>query len=365
MAIQTRGPAWAATFLAAALLGCSAPPPPQAPVRAVKLMTVGVDTLQGGERYAAEVRARVETPLAFRVAGRLTRRAVDAGQRVRAGQVLAELDPQDLQLAAQAADAQVRAARTQRDLVAADLERFRSLREQGFISGAELDRRRTALQAAEAALAQAEAGAAVQRNQAGYTQLLADADGVVLSVAAEPGQVLSAGTVVLTLARDGTREAAFAVPETRVAGVRPGMAVQVQLWQQAQAWPGKVREVAAGADPATRTYRVRATFDAEAAQAPLGATATVSLARAVDGLPAIKLPTTALWRQGAGQDSAVWVFDAASGSVQARSVQVAGLDGNQAVLSAGVQPGERVVLAGVHVLTEGEKVVPFVAVDSH
>lgn len=353
----------------AVLAACSRPEPPPEPVRAVKLLTVGEQTLQATNEYAGEVRARVESRLGFRVGGKLTERAVDVGERVKAGQLLARLDGQDLALSSQAAQAAVAAARTQRDLAAADLERFRGLRAQGFVSGAELDRRQAALDAAEASLRQAVAQGAVQGNQAGYARLLADAAGVVTAVQAEQGQVVQAGSPVVVLAQDGERDVVFAVPEDRLALVRPGTAAEVRPWSgghQAgatdQPVAGQVREVAASADPATRTYQVKLALPA-GTDWPLGATAYVTLRTPASGAAAITLPTSAIVRspEGDRSGSMVWVFDAGSGTVKARPVQVAGADGNRVVIAAGLRPGDEVVAAGAHVLSAGQKVIRFVA----
>jgi membrane fusion protein, multidrug efflux system len=347
------------TALGLALLvaACSRPAPADDPIRSVKLVTVAGAGPLADSPYAADIRARVESRLGFRVGGKLVQRPVEVGQRVRAGQVLALLDPQDLGQAAQAADALALAARSQRDQAAQDLQRSEALLAQGFVSDAERDRRRTALQAADAAWAQAEAQARVQRNQVGYSRLLADHDGVVVAVEAEPGQVMAVGAPVLRLAHDGPRDAVFALPEDRVTGLQVGATVQVVPWSQPTLrWSGRVREVAASADPVTRTYQVRVALPAEA-QAPLGATATVTWAppRSSGAAAQLRLPSAALWQQGAG--SAVWVFDPASSVVRARAVQVAGMDGNEVLVAAGLQPGEEVVAAGVHVLTEGQAVV--------
>ncbi|CAM8626596.1 RND efflux pump, membrane fusion protein [Comamonadaceae bacterium] len=139
------------------LAACSKPAPPEEPVRAVKLMTVGAGSIQSSLEFSADVRARVESRLGFRVGGKVVLRAVDLGQTVKAGQVIAQLDPQDYKLAADAARAQVAAAQTNRDLAAADYKRYKELRDQNFISGAELERRDTALKAAQAQLEQAQA----------------------------------------------------------------------------------------------------------------------------------------------------------------------------------------------------------------
>ena len=335
---------------------CSRPAPAPEPVRAVRTLVVEPATAQAAADFAAEVRARTETRLGFRVGGKLMQRRVDVGQSVRAGQLLAVLDPQDLQLAQRAARAAADAARVAATQASADLERYRGLRSQGFISEAELQRRETSAQAAAAQLAQAQAQADVQRNQAGYSQLTAPAAGVVTAVDAEPGAVLAAGTPVLRLALAGPRDAVFDVPETAVGAMRAlvGRAggVQVRLWGQTAAVPATVREGAAAADPVTRTFEVKADLGNSAAE--LGRSAVVTLP--LPPMPGVvRLPLSAL-REGAGGGTAVWVLDSATMTVRARSIQVAGAEGNVALVRAGIAPGAEVVTAGVHVLTEGQKV---------
>lgn len=344
--------------LGAALAGCSRPEPPPEPVRAVKLLTVGASEVQAQRLFAADVRARVESRLGFRVAGKLVQRHVELGQAVRAGQLLAQLDARDYRLAVQAAQAQVAAATTQRDLAQADYERFAQLKAQNFISGAELDRRRASLQAAQAQLTQALAQASSQGNQENYTQLRADADGVVTAIEAEPGQVLEPGQTVLRLAQDGARDAVFAVPEDLVSQLRVGQEVAVRPWGGAAEGVAKlratVRDIAASADPVTRTFTVKAALSGSPLP-PLGATLTVyPSAFAPRGVQALRLPTSALWAQG--QQTAVWVFDAASSTVRAQVIEVAQVDGNEVLVRAGLQAGAQVVATGVHVLAPGQKV---------
>ncbi len=344
--------------LGAALAGCSRPEPPPEPVRAVKLLTVGASEVQAQRLFAADVRARVESRLGFRVAGKLVQRPVELGQAVRAGQLLAQLDARDYRLAVQAAQAQVAAATTQRDLAQADYERFAQLKAQNFISGAELDRRRASLQAAQAQLTQALAQASGQGNQENYTQLRADADGVVTAIEAEPGQVLEPGQTVLRLAQDGARDAVFAVPEDLVSQLRVGQEVAVRPWGGAAEGVAKlratVRDIAASADPVTRTFTVKAALSGSPLP-PLGATLTVyPSAFAPSGVQALRLPTSALWAQG--QQTAVWVFDAASSTVRAQVIEVAQVDGNEVLVRAGLQAGAQVVATGVHVLAPGQKV---------
>jgi membrane fusion protein, multidrug efflux system len=362
---------FAAATISVALVACSRPEAPQEPIRSVKLMTVAAGTLDLHSEYAGEVRAQVEARLGFRVGGKLVQRPAVVGQRVGRGDLLAQLDANDLALASQAAQAQISAARTQRDLAAADLKRFTDLKSQGFVSGAEIERRQASVQGAEATLRQAQAQGAVQGNQAGYARLLADGPGVVLAVDAEVGQVVAAGSPVVRLARDGLRDVVFAVPEDRLAHVKVGQSAQVRPWAASAAGAdagaatltGVVREVAASADPATRTYQVKLSLP-EGAMLPLGATAYVTLPGTGGGSAmAIKLPTSALMRApGSDKDgTAVWVFDAATNTVKSRLVEVAGADGNEIVIKSGLEPGEEVVGAGVHVLSEGQKVTRFAA----
>ncbi|MCW5655602.1 efflux RND transporter periplasmic adaptor subunit [Hydrogenophaga sp.] len=363
-----RTPVVVAVVSAAALLAaCSRPAAAPEPIRSVKLLTVGASGVSARTEYAGEVRARTESRLGFRVGGKLVQRPAEVGQRVKPGQLLAQLDAQDLALSSQAAQAQVSAAQTQRDLAAADLRRYQDLLSQGFVSGAEIERRQATLQSAEAALRQARAQSEVQGNQAGYARLVADGAGVVVAVDAEVGQVVAAGSPVVRLARDGARDVVISVPEDRLAQFRPGLDAQVRLWAATANGSGatlnaQVREVAASADPATRTYQVKLSLP-DGAAAPLGATAYVSLPVATQAQAAgvIKLPTSALMRSGEGDrsGSAVWVYDAAAGTVQPRAVVVAAADGNEMVIASGLKPGEEVVAAGVHVLAPGQKVTRF------
>lgn len=344
--------------LSATLLGaCSKPVEQPEPIRAVKVMRVQTEVLQGMPEFAGEVRARTESRLGFRVGGKLLSRPVQVGQRVRAGDLLAQLDGQDLQLGVDAARAQLSAAQVNRDLAQADLKRFKELRDQNFISGAELERREASFKAAQAQVEQAQAQVKGQGNQSSYARLLADGAGVVTAVDAEPGQVLAAGTPVVRLALDGPRDVVINVPEDKIAAMRLGSGAQVRAWAGAQMLPATVREVAASADPVTRTYAVKLAL-AASDNLPLGATVTVypqALSRA--GSSALKLPTSALHRLG--DKTAVWVLDSASMTVQARPIDIATVDGNDIVVAAGLEPGMQVVVTGVHVLAQGQKVTVY------
>lgn len=348
-----------AALLSALISGCSKQAAAPEPERAVRTQLVSASTAGASHEYAAEVKARVESRLSFRVAGKLLTRAVNLGDTVKAGQVLARIDAQDLKLAEAAAAAAVNAARTNRDQAGADYKRFVDLQRQGFISTAELERRDSAFKAAQAQLEQAKAQADVQGNQAGYAQLVADVGGVVTGVDAEPGQVLAAGTPVVRIAQDGPRDIVFSVPEdqlgrVKAAGAQPG-ALKVRLWGADKTYPLTLREVSAAADPVTRTFLIKA--DAGKLDVKLGQSATVVL-----DLPqlagVIKLPLSAVLQQS-GKTS-VWLLDGASMTVKPVAVQVGGAEGNEVVIAGGLTPGQEVVVAGVHVLNPGQKVKRYV-----
>ncbi len=343
--------------LLAMLAACSKTAPPPEPVRAVKTLLIAPASAGSNYEYAGEIRARIESRLGFRVGGKMIERPVNVGDAVKAGQVLARLDPRDLRLGEDVARAGVASAAVNLQLADADFKRYRDLRDQGFISGAELERRETSLKVAQAQLAQARAQSGVQGNQAGYAALTADAGGVVTGVDAEPGMVVAAGAPVLRLAHDGPRDVVFSVPEDKVAllqaiAARQG-SVKVRLWSSGGDVTATIREISAAADPATRTFLVKADLGAGVAAPRLGQTATVSVAAPrVAGVA--RVPLSAL-KEDHGK-STVWIVDPASMTTVSRQVSIGGAEGSEAVVIAGLAPGDRIVTAGVHVLSAGQKV---------
>ena len=346
----------------ACLLGLSACKPvdmrPE-PVRAVKLIQIQATEVQAGVEFAGDVRARVESRLGFRVAGKLVARHVELGQRVKAGQRLADLDPRDYELAVDAARAQVRAAQTQLELAQADFKRYQELKDQSFISGAELERRETTLKAAQAQWDQAQAQWRAQGNQVAYTRLTADHGGVVTAIEAEVGQVLAAGTPVVRVAQEGANDVVIALPEDKLGLLKVGQTVAVKPWSTGRETQAQVRDIAASADAVTRTFTVKLSLP-KGDGLPLGSTVQVVLPRndAWSRQPAIQLPTSALRQEGG--KTAVWVLDAASMTVRLQAIDIGTADGNQVVVSSGLQAGQEVVVAGVHVLTPGQKVTRYV-----
>lgn len=308
--------------------------------RLVKTLKVGGIPDGGmatGHRYSGEVRARHETTLGFRIGGKLVERQVDAGMRVRGGQVLARLDPADQQLAVQQAEAN-------RSLAAAELKRTQDLKARNFISQAALDAKETTAVAAEAQ-------ARLAKNQTGYTALAADAAGVVVAVLAEPGQVVTAGQGVFRLARDGEREVAVAIPETRIAGLKPGAPASVEMLS-GKTYAGKLRELAPMADPATRTFAARVSIGGADETVGLGMTATVRFAAAAAPERFI-VPLAAILQQG--DKPAVWIVDA-DGTVSQRPIEIERYADAGAVVKSGLNAGETIVAAGAFKLVAGEKV---------
>jgi len=354
MKIQSAALACLFTLTVFTLSACSKPTPAVEPVRAVKVVVIASAGIGSGAEYAAEVRPRVESRLGFRVGGKLLHRMVEVGQQVKAGQALAQLDARDLVLSSDSARAQLSAALANRDLAAADFKRFKDLREQNFISSAELERRDVSLKAAQSQVDQAQAQVAAQGNQTSYATLVADASGVVTAVDAEPGQVLAAGSPVVRIAQDGPRDIVFSVPEDKVGLVKIGSNVEVRSWATQSVYQGKVREVGAIADPVTRTFVIKVTLAGSDTLA-LGSTVS-AVPKALDrtGTNVIKLPTSAL--QHDGKNAAVWVVERPGMTLRLQPISIATADGNEVVVSGGLTPGMEVVATGVHVLSPGQKV---------
>jgi RND family efflux transporter MFP subunit len=346
---------------AALVVGCARHDPPTEIPRPVALAQA---TPSGGEAavFAGEVKPRHEADLAFRIGGKLVARSVDAGARVRKGQVLARLDPSDTGLQAEAARAQVKASETEYDFARGEFDRYRGLFEQKFISASALDAKKSAMDANRAKYEQAKANLAVAQNQAAYAMLVAPDDGVVTSVGAEAGQVVAAGQTVLRLAREDEREVAIAVPEARVGELSGAKQIGVVLVANPRkTYAARVREIAPGVDPVTRTFAVRVSvLDADPAL-QWGMTANVVVATGVDAAArGTLLPLPSLYHTP-DERPAVWIYDANEGKVTLRPVVVAQYREDGVVIGSGVAAGEWVVAAGANKLREGQPVRPYEA----
>lgn len=327
-----------------------------APVRPVKVFRVGAAQTGNGMSFAGEVRARHEAVLSFRVAGKLMARPVEVGDKVRKGELLGSLDASDYRLAVQGFKAQLASARAERDFARDDLARYRELLDQHVVSPPEIDRRETAYTSARERVTALEAQLGQAANQADYTELRADRDGVVTALEAETGQVLAAGQPVARLARLDEKEVSIDIPEHRIAGIRAGQEVSVALWADGRRqFKARIREIAAAADPASRTYRVQAAFSEDQKVAQLGMTATVWIAS--DAPPRIAVPLSAVFSpQSDPNQPRVWLVEESARTVRSVPVQLGETLNDERIVVEGVAAGQLVVSAGVQRLTEGQAV---------
>lgn len=326
--------------------------------RPALVLQPGGGALAAMSAYAGEVRAREESDLSFRVAGKLVRRNVDAGTRVKRGDVLAVLDAADLGLQAQAAQAQLAAAEADLARARGDRDRYAKLVGQQLVSRSTYDAQNAAYKAAEGQVRAARAQADVARNQAGYAQLLAPRDGVIATRRAEAGQVVAVGQTVFTLAADGGREILISLPEGRIREFRVGQPVLVELWSTpGQPLPGTIREISPAADAQTRTFAARVNLAGDAAAAvELGQSARVYV-QDTGPQAALSVPLSAVQRGSKGA-TAVWVVDLKTGKVKSQPVQLGRLGETDVPVLSGVKAGDWVVAAGGHLLREGQVVAP-------
>lgn len=351
-------PCFVGVFLLAlmATLGCAPQDEqPQPITRPVKVARI-VDQTERVMSFAGDVRARYETILSFRVSGKLLVRHVDVGDRIRKGQVLARLDQNDSRLAVQDLHAQLASAVANRDFLRDDVARYRELLAQKVVSPPEFDRHQTAYTTARerAAALEAQLGHAI--NQLAYAELSADRDGVVTALEVERGQVVSAGQAVVKLAQLDEKEIHFDVPEHRLAELTRRQAVNITLWaDHDRRLKGHIREIASAADPASRTYRVKATLLEHPEAAQFGMTATVWVP---SNMPSrMTIPLSAVFTpQNQPRQPHVWLVDEQTGTVSSVPVQIGEPLDREHIAVTGVASGQLLVTAGVQRLAEGQAV---------
>ena len=333
------------------ITGCQPPEQTSLPPRAVRTLVVGLSDIESDFQLAGEVKARVESPLGFQVGGRIATRNVNLGQRVRRGEELATIDPRDLSLALQAAQARVESARAEFTLAQTERDRFAELRKQEVVPQNALDAKEASLSAARSHFEEAKAQLEMQGNQKDYAHLKADTDGVVIGVDADVGEVVAVGQPVVRIAHEGQLEVEVVFPEDKLLLAKTA-AASVHLWARPDlSYAASLRELSASADPVTRTFVARFSIDKAPDDMQLGQTAILKLKPPAQ--KSVALPTTALIEQQG--KSQVWLYDSKSSSVHRQPIDILGVDGNK-VLVAGLQPGQVVVTAGVHVLVEGQTV---------
>lgn len=354
---RTLSGAGAAAALASMLAGCQEAAISTSTAQAgPALRPVLVQRVAFGERqpergYVGTIRPRIESDLGFRVAGKVSRRLVNVGETVRAGQPLAELDVVDPTLQAEQAEAEVRAAEATLRQAEADLKRTETLTAKGYVAGASLDRQRATTAEARGRALKSERALSLARNARSYAVLTADADGVVVATSVEPGQVVAAGQAAVRIARTGEKEAVIAVPEALVALADRGRA-SVTLWSNpGKRYVAKLRELSPTADVATRTYLAKFSIPDADGAVQLGMTATVTLADDSPE-PVVRLPLSALFNQGEGP--AVWTIGS-EGRAVLKPVGVAGYESRDVLIRSGLSDGDQVVTLGVSKLDGGQR----------
>jgi RND family efflux transporter MFP subunit len=322
------------------------------PARPVQVQRVDFTKENRAREFVGVVRARHETDLGFRVAGKIIARTINVGDVVHAGDVVARLDPQDLNLQVESAQAELTAATSNLADAAAEEARYANLKIHATVAAADYDHKKAAKDEAQGRLERAQRALDLARNQLDYAELKVDVDGVITATLAEPGQVVNIGQAVARLAHHGEKEALVALPEIWLEQARKSDAT-VSLWVNPdRSFNAHLRELSPQADPATRTYSARFTIENPDDTVALGMTATVRLARPTTGRIA-KLPLSAILNRGTGPS--VYVVDG-SGALVLRPVAIASFTEDAALVSAGVADGEEVVTLGVHKLEPGTRV---------
>ena len=323
------------------------------PAKAVIALRLAPTDTTPRDEYSGDIHARHESVLGFRVPGKITARYVNLGDSVKAGQLLAKLDAADAELDKDAAQAGLTAAQSSYDTAKRDLDRYTALVKTGVVSRSAYEHQQDLFTTAEANYHQAQRAFELRGNQLAYTELKADHDGVVTAVDAEAGQVVAAGQDVMSLAWSQGREVYIDVPENRIGDFDRAQDIKVTLWgsDQSRGYVGHVRERAASADPATRTFLVKIALQDPGPEVKLGMTAAVAVADAVDP-EELLLPLSALYHKDTA--TAAWVLDPKTSKLVLKPVQVLRYTDAGVVIGAGLAPGDVVVLKGVNELYAGE-----------
>jgi RND family efflux transporter MFP subunit len=299
------------------------------------------------------VEAEDEVALAFRISGRLLESSGKLGDRVKPGQVMARLESQNELNTLRQAQAGLAAAQGQLTQARNHFERQETLLAQGWTTRANFDVATQAQQTAQSQVDAAEAQLKTAHDLVGFTELKADAPGVITATGPSGGEVVQAGQMIVRLARQDGRDAIFDVPAQVIRSAPSDSQITVSLTDDpAVTAQGRVREVAAQANPATRTFEVKVGLTDPPPAMRLGATVTGRLE--TNAVPIIEIPATALTRSN--QQPAVWIVDPSSRTVSIRNIDVLRFEQANVVVSQGLDAGEVVVTAGVQALHPGQKI---------
>ncbi len=323
------------------------------PIRPVRVVTVTEGTAGETASLTGRIEAEDDVNLAFRVAGRILERYVTLGDTVQAGQPIARLDPETQRNDVLAAQADLAAARGELARTSTDYDRQATLLERGFTTRVRYDEAAQALRMAQSWVDAATARLAIAEEHLSFTGLYADAPGVVTEVAADPGEVVAPGQLVVRLARDGGRDAVFQVPQRVMRSSTRDPVVQVSLATDATVRAeGRVREVSPQADPITGTFEIKVGLIDPPADLRLGSTVIGRVQLGSAG--GVEIPASALTTTDGAP--AVFVVDPATGRLELRPVEVARHDLATVVIAGGLVDGETVVTAGVQMLRPGQEV---------
>ena len=335
------------------LASCKPAEKPAAEVRPVRTVTVAKTEIDEPVVLTGHIQAQDEVAVAFRVGGRMIERAVNVGDLVEPGQLIAKLDPENELNAQRSADAALTAAQGQLNYARNQFDRQRQLLTNGHTTRARFDQAQKALQNAQAAVDNAQAQLQMAKDRVGYTTLKADGAGTVTARGAEPGEVVQAGQMIVRMARHGGRDAVFDVPAQVLRAAPAGSPISIRLADDPTLTAtGQVREIAPQADPVTRTFEVKVALDQPPAAMRLGATVIGSVT--LKSAPAIEIPASALTQFN--RLPAVWIVDPKNHTVSLRNIELARHDPEAIIVAQGVTPGDIVVTAGVQALHPGEKV---------
>lgn len=303
--------------------------------------------------YAGDVQARQQTALAFRVAGQITERYVDVGDRVKVGQVLAKLDVKDAQLQLNSAQAQLENAQSAAKNAQQELDRFKQLLPINAVSRSQYDSVENQYKAAMSTLKQAQANHSVSRNQTTYNQLVANKNGVITQRDIEVGQVIAAGQAAYQLAIDGEREVVIGVPEQAVSQLKVGQNAWVTLWSKPEdKFAGYIREISPAADQ-SRTFSVKVALKEGQSQIQLGQSARVFFSSSTNN--ALNIPLSSV---SANQNQAyVWVVN--NDQTIRKALVTLGAYGRESVpVLSGLKASDWIVVGGVHLLRDHQKIHP-------
>lgn len=350
--------ALSATLLAMALVlpGCGSDKPdkPADAVRPVRTIVVDPAPVDDDRQAVGEIKARYESDLSFRVAGKVQSRLVDVGVSVKKGDTLATLDVQDYENRLKSAEADVTSAEASLVEAQGTESRQSKLLKDGYTPQSNYDAALRGLRAAESRLTSAKADLDLTRDQLNYTSLKADTDGVITAVGAEAGQVVASGQMIVRLARPEEKDAVFSISEAAFRNApskTPEVSVSV-LSNPGLKADGTVREISPVADPVTRTYTVKVALKNPPESLRLGMSVVGRLK--LETAPVVVLPLSAIFDK-AGKP-AVWLYDTQNATVALKPVQLARFEADRAIIADGLSKGDVVVTAGVNQLVEGQKV---------